>query len=147
MAKKKEPTTNTTLLKLKNTPFKTASELKHYEEKILREEWENIERAKQRRLLLQKDENKVVISPFLNGFKARFVGRGKELDSLVKVYLSNDESVQIEIDDELKSKDVNSAVESLVKSLTESFVNGYLTALGLKDENLFQSTKKLKKEL
>lgn len=142
MAKKKEQTTNTTLLRLKNTPFKTASELKQHEERILREEWENVERARQRRILLQKDENKEVIGPFLKGFKAKFAGSGDNSDNLVRVYLANDESIQIDIDDELKSKDVNGAVESLVKSLTESFVNGYLTALGLKDESLFHATKK-----
>ena len=145
MAKKKEQTTNTTLLRLKNTPFKTASELKQHEERILREEWENVERARQRRILLQKDENKEVIGPFLKGFKAKFVGGEDNSDNLVRVYLANDESIQIDIDDELKSKDVNGAVESLVKSLTESFVNGYLTALGLKDESLFQATKKAMK--
>tara|TARA_B110001454_G_scaffold64823_1_gene62993 strand:- start:41478 stop:41915 length:438 start_codon:yes stop_codon:yes gene_type:complete len=145
MAKKKEQTTNTTLLRLKNTPFKTASELKQHEERILREEWENVERARQRRILLQKDENKEVIGPFLKGFKAKFVGSGDNSDNLVRVYLASDESIQIDIDDELKSKDVNGAVESLVKSLTESFVNGYLTALGLKDESLFHATKKAMK--
>ncbi len=143
MAKnKKDLTTNTTLLKLKNTPFKTATELKQYEEKILREEWENIERAKQRRILLQKEDNKEIIGPFLNGFGAKFVGSHQDSDNLVKVYLAQDDSIQIDIDDELKSKDSSDIVESLVKSLTESFVNGYLTALGLKNESLFQTTKK-----
>jgi len=143
MAKnKKDLTTNTTLLKLKNTPFKTATELKQHEERILREEWENIERAKQRRILLQKDENKEVMGPFLNGFGAKFVGANQGSDNLVKVYLAQDDSIQIDIDNELKSKDASDTVESLVKSLTESFVNGYLTALGLKDESLFQTTKK-----
>lgn len=143
MAKKTgETTTNATLLKLKNTPFKTAADLKQQEERILREEWENVERAKQRRLLLLKEENKDVIRPFLNGFSAKFVGSNKGLENLVTVHLTADESVQIDIDEELKSKDLNGTVESLVKSLTESFVSGYLTALGLKDEGLFQAVKK-----
>ena len=143
MAKKTgETTTNTTLLKLKNTPFKTAADLKQQEERILREEWENVERAKQRRLLLLKEENKDVIRPFLNGFRAKFVGNNNGSENLVTVHLTADESVQIDIDEELKSKDLNGTVESLVKSLTESFVNGYLTALGLKDEGLFQAVKK-----
>ncbi len=142
MAKRKESTTNTTLLRLKNTPFKTATELKQHEERILREEWEIVERAKQRRTLLLKDENKDVMGPFLKGFKAKFVGDNLDADSLVKVYLKSDESVQIDIDDELKSKDVNGMVESLVKSMTESFVNGYLTALGLKEDGIFTATKR-----
>lgn len=141
MAKKKE-TTNTTLLRLKNTPFKTATELKQHEERVLREEWENIERAKQRRVLLQKEENREVIGPFLNGFRAKFTGSDENEDHLVRVYLSSDESIHIDIDESLKSKDGSDTVEGLVKSLTESFVNGYLTALGLKSESLFQATQK-----
>ena len=147
MAKKqKRPaTTNATLLKLKNTPFKTATEMKAEEERICREEWENIERAKHRRLLFRKEENKDIILPFKNGFKARFVGDDSLTDNLVRVFLTADESVQIEIDDELKSKDSNLALQGLVKSITESFMNGYLSALGLKDESLFQSSRKTKR--
>ena len=140
MAKKNHTTTNATLLKLKHTPFKTATEMKAHEERICREEWELVERAKHRRLLLNKEEYEDIIMPFKKGFKAKFVGSDAIKDNMVKVYLTKDESVQIEIDDGLKSKDINGAVHSLVKSLTESFMNGYLSALGLREENLLGST-------
>lgn len=70
----------------------------------------------------------------LNGFGAKFVGSNQGSDNLIKVYLAPDESLQI--------KDASDTLDSLVKSLTESFIHGYLTALGLNDESLFQVTRK-----
>lgn len=136
----KKTTTNTTLLRLKNTPFSSASEMKVEEERLLKEEWENVERARVRRLLLKKDENQDVIAPFIKGFQAKFIGDANE--NLVRVHLTKDDAVQIDIDDELKSADKSGVVESLVKSLTESFMSGYLSAIGLKDDSLFQAARK-----
>lgn len=138
MSKRNITTTNTTLLRLKNTPFKTAAEMKSHEDRILREEWETIERAKQRRRLLKKEENADVLAPFTSGFAAKFVGN-EEVGNLVRVYLTESDLVQIDIDQSLKSKDACATVECLVKSLSESFMNGYLSALGLKDESLLQT--------
>lgn len=140
MAKQKT-TTNTTLLRLKNTPFKTATEMKAHEERLLKDEWENIERARVRRILLKKEENAEIIAPFHKGFQARFIG-SNATENLVRVYLTGEDAVQIDIDEELKSDDKTGAVESLVKSLTESFMSGYLTAIGLKDDSIFQAAKK-----
>lgn len=137
----KNQTTNTTLLRLKDKPFGNATELKNEEKRILREEWESIERARVRRLLLLKEENKEIVSPFLKGFQAKFVGKD-ESENVVKVYLTKDDQVQIEVDSEMKDSGTGEAIEGLVKSLSESFMNGYLTALGLKDDSLFKSASK-----
>lgn len=139
LAKQKMTTTNTTLLRLKNTPFKTAAEMKVHEDRILREEWETVERAKQRRQLLKKEENAEIIAPFTNGFAAKFIGN-EEVGNLVRVYLTDTDQVQIDIDDSLKTKDASATVECLVRSLSESFMNGYLSALGLKDETLLPTS-------
>lgn len=140
--KRNKPTTNTTLLRLKGTPFKTASEMKVHEDRILMEEWERIERAKHRRQLFKKEENAEVLSPFQKGWGARFVGN-EDVGNLVKVYLTADDQVQIDIDDSLKSKDSSATVETLVRSISSSFIGGYLATLGLtdlkKDENIFPS--------
>ena len=53
----KKPTTNTTLMRLKNTPFESATAMKAEEQRILKQEWENVERARVRRVLLKKEEN------------------------------------------------------------------------------------------
>lgn len=136
-------TTNTTLLRLKNTPFENATELKNEEKRILKEEWESVERARVRRLLLLKEENREVVSPFLKGFQAKFVGKD-ESENVVKIYLTEDDEVQIEVDSEMKDNGTGEAIEGLVKSLSESFMNGYLTALGLKEDNLFKSATQTK---
>lgn len=142
----KNTTTNTTLLRLKNTPFENATDLKNEEKKILKQEWENVERARVRRLLLLKEENKEIVSPFLKGFQAKFVGKD-DSENVVRIYLNEQEQVQIEVDSEMKEEGTGEAIEGLVKSLSESFMNGYLTALGLKEDNLFKSaTKKGKKD-
>jgi 2',3'-cyclic-nucleotide 2'-phosphodiesterase (5'-nucleotidase family) len=137
--RKKMTTTNTTLLRLKDTPFKTATEMNTHEERICREEWELIERAKQRRRLLRKTENADVIAPFTNGFGAKFIGHD-QIGNLVKVYLTPNDQIQIDIDDKLRTKDAAATVECLVRSLSESFVNGYLSALGLKDESILPTS-------
>ncbi len=142
----KKLTTNTTLLRLKNTPFESATAMKTEEQRILKQEWENVERARVRRLLLMKDENREIVSPFLKGFQAKFVGKD-ESENVVRIYLNDDEQVQIEVDSEMKEEGTSEAIEGLIKSMSESFMNGYLTALGLKEDNLFQSaTKKASKK-
>ena len=55
-------------------------------------------------------------------------------EQVVKVYLTDEEAVQVEIDNELKAKDYNAAMESIVKSLVEGFMGGYFRALGLKSD-------------
>ena len=137
--KSSTPTKNATLLRLKGTPFKTAADLNAHEEQILKEEWQSIERARVRRELLSKKENKQILAPFMNGFKAKFVGATGQYENLVRVYLTDDDSIQVDIDNELKSNDINGAMESLVKSLTEGLMGGYLLALGLKSESPFKS--------
>lgn len=129
---RQKPTTNTTLLKLRGTPFKTAADMKVHEDRILMEEWERIERAKSRRQLFKKDENAEVLAPFQKGWGARFVG-GEDIGNLVKVYLTKDDEIQIDIDDSLRSKDAGNTVEVLVKSISSSFIGGYLATLGLTD--------------
>ena len=145
----KNQTTNTTLLRLKNTPFESASEMKAEEKRLLKQEWENVERARVRRLLFLKDENKEIISPFLKGFQARFVGKD-EHENVVRIFLNDQEQVQIEVDSEMKEEGAVEAIEGLVKSLSGSFMDGYLTALGLKDQSFFkamnETTKKSRKK-
>ena len=140
--KKTTTTTNSTLLRLKGTPFRKASEMKAHEEQILTEEWTSIERARVRRELLMREENRKIIAPFTKGFSAKFIGADGSHENLVRVYMTDDEAVQVEIDHQLKSDDINATMESLVKSMTESFMNGYLATLGLKDEALFKTATK-----
>ncbi len=110
--------------------------MKTQEDQILLEEWQSVERAKVRRELLMKEGNRQILAPLLNGFKAKFTGTENDHQHLVKVYLTADDSIQVDIDDELKSKDTNGSMESLVRSLIEGLMGGYLAALGLKSESI-----------
>lgn len=134
----KNPTTNTTLLRLKNTPFESSSEMKAEEKRLLKQEWENVERARVRRLLFLKEENREIISPFIKGFQAKFVGKDEQ-ENVVRIFLNDKEQVQIEVDSEMKEEGASEAIEGLVRSMSESFMTGYLNALGFKDDNLFKS--------
>lgn len=133
LAKPNTSTKNPTLLKLKGTPFKNAGDMKFQEDKILKEEWQTVERARVRRDLLMKDQNRSILTPFLNGFGAKFVGEEMGSENLIRVYMTKEESVQVDIDHKLRSQDVSSTMEGLVKSLVDGLMAGYLTALGLKD--------------
>lgn len=132
---KKSSSSNSTLQRLTGTPFKTGSELKNAEEQILKEEWINIESARVRRNLFKMENNKEILAPFLKGFQAKFVNESGKHEQVVKVYLTEDEAIQVEIDNDLKIKDYNAAVESIVKSLVEGFMGGYFKALGLKSDS------------
>ncbi len=134
----KNPTTNTTLLRRKNTPFESSSEMKAEEKRLLKQEWENVERARVRRLLFLKEENREIISPFIKGFQAKFVGKDEQ-ENVVRIFLNDKEQVQIEVDSEMKEEGASEAIEGLVRSMSESFMTGYLNALGFKDDNLFKS--------
>ena len=145
--KKRKETSNPTLLKLRGTPFKSAAELKSFEEKILREEWQNIERARVRLDLLMRSENKRVLSPLFNGLKANFVDEEVGAKHLVRVYLSAEEAIQVDIDKTLKSKDTNSSLESLIRSLIEGLMSGYLSALGLTSQTVIKPNSVVTKDL
>lgn len=43
------------------------------------------------------------MSPFLKGFQAKFVGKD-ESENVVRIYLNDDEQVQIEVDSEMKEE-------------------------------------------
>lgn len=134
----KKSSENTTIKRLRETPFKTAAEMNEEENRIMREEWEILERARRRRLLLKKEQFREIIAPYTNGFGARFVNASSEgtiPSNLVKAYLTEKDEVQIDIDDQLNTEDAGSTLTYLVRSVTESLMNSYMgTTLGLKEE-------------
>lgn len=140
MADKKK---NTTWEKIKNSPFGSAKELKEHEERIDREEWERITRAEARLGYLQRPESRIgkLLS---NGYKAGFKDEDDDTQHSVRVFLNDNNEIEIEIDSELKSEDKNGTLEALVRSLSQSFVSGYLMSVGLKAEEPIGSATKNK---
>lgn len=137
MAEKKK---NTTWQKIKNSPFSSAKELKEHEDRIDREEWERITRAEARLGYLQREDSRVgkLLS---QGYKASFKSEDDTTTHSVRVFLNDQNEVEIEIDNELKSEDKNGTLETLVRSLSQSFVSGYLMSVGLKAEEPIQKNK------
>lgn len=134
----KKSSENSTIIRLRETPFKTAAEMNAEENRIMREEWEILERARRRRLLFKKEQFREIVAPYTNGFGARFVqavDAKSSANNLVKAYLTDKDEVQIDIDDKLNSEDAGSTINCLVKSVTESLMNSYMgTTLGLKED-------------
>ena len=59
----KKSSENSTIIRLRETPFKTAAEMNAEENRIMREEWEILERARRRRLLFKKEQFREIVAP------------------------------------------------------------------------------------
>ena len=132
MAEKKKK--NTTWQKIKNSPFESATELKQHSEKVRLEEWDRVLRANERHNALRAVDDGIG-RIFTNGYKAQFKDAEDQTKHSVWVYLSPDDEIKIEIDNEFKSKDSTGTLEALVRSLSQSFVSGYMSTVGLKNDD------------
>ncbi|NUN06142.1 MAG: hypothetical protein HUU57_10305 [Bdellovibrio sp.] len=139
----KKPATNKTWKKIKDSPFDSATELNQHIEKIKFEEWDRIIRANERHLAL-KSSDEGLGRIFSQGFKAKFKDKDDKTEHAVWVHLTEDDEVKIEIDSEFKSKDTNGTLEALVRSLSQSFVSGYMTTVGLKSDDSIPTDEKKK---
>jgi hypothetical protein len=119
---------NKTREALAGTPFDTAEELKKARNEILEETWRELERARAKKQLLEKDEYKFFIETFRKGLFCKY---GENNDNLVRVFLGPD-GVQIVINEELKSVEHDqNLLGVLIKSMSESFISNYLKAMGV----------------
>lgn len=134
----KKSSENVTIVRLRDTPHKTAAEMNAAEERIAKDEWEIMERARRRQLLLKKEQFRDIAKPYKKGFRARFVGEEhstSDIDNLVHSYLTEEDSVQIDISEKLNTDDAGSTLTYLVKSVTQSLIDSYMgTTLGLKQD-------------
>lgn len=124
---------NTTWQKIKNSPFQSATELKQHAEQIRMEEWDRVLRANERHNAL-KAVDEGISRIFTSGYKAQFKDGNDHTKHAVWVRLTEDDEIKIEIDNEFKSKDSNGTLEALVRSLSQSFVSGYMMTVGLKND-------------
>ena len=125
---------NTTWQKIKNSPFASATELKQHAEQVRMEEWDRVLRANERHNALKAVDDGIG-RLFTNGYKAQFKDNTDQTEHAVWVHLSDNDEIKIEIDGEFKSKDTNGTLEALVRSLSQSFVSGYMMTVGLKNED------------
>ena len=125
--KKAQHNTNRTREKLSGTPFSSASEYNIATERILKSEWEQLERARARKELLKRGEFSYIIKHFESGLSCEF---GNSKNKLFRIYIDKDGSTQVALDERMKAEKNNEAlIGVLIKSLSETFEIIYLKAM------------------
>lgn len=142
---------NTTKNKLKGTPFNSGEELKTAQSEILEETWRQLEKARVRKELTQKEEYRFFVETFEKGMVCKF---GEEDDNLVRVSIALDGTINISISKSQRSKENGDPLLSvLIESMSSSFLSNYLKAMGIlgvesieAKESLLQMQSKRKKK-
>ena len=120
---------NVTKERLAGTPFSSMAELNAASKELRAETWRQIEKARIKRELLSKDEYKFFLDPFRKGMVCRY---GEKNDSLVRVYLTSDGGIQVDINEEMKSAENSEALLSaLIKSTSDSLFSNYLKSMDI----------------
>ncbi|MDR3606378.1 MAG: hypothetical protein P4M08_03245 [Oligoflexia bacterium] len=120
--------TNKTREALAGTPFTSGEELKKARSEILEETWRELEKARAKRQLLQKEEYKFYIETFQKGLQCRYDGN---MDNLARVFLGPS-GIQITINEEMKStENAENLLGVLIKAMSEAFMANYLKAVGV----------------
>ncbi len=124
--RKEKLTQNPTRQRLEGVPFSTASELNFAQDKILKEEWEQLEHARARKNLLQREEYTYILDRFRKGVSCEFkTGHNK----FCHIYIDDDGAMQVLIDEKYKAQENSEALLGLIKSLSEAFESNYLKAM------------------
>ena len=132
-ASKNGSTKNPTRQRLEGTPFNSATDYNAATERILREEWEQLERARARKELLQREEYQYILKRFELGLSCEF---GNSNNKLFRVYVDKDGATQVALDEKMKSEENNEAlIGVLIKSLSEAFEKNYLRTMKILPDN------------
>ncbi len=131
MAKKRleKQTSNVTLEKLSDLPFKSAKSLKDAQHEVQLHIWRRLEEARTLNQMLQRNEYKFWHEEFSKGLVC---GYGERTDNLVRVF-SEGKGIQININKDLAASVPTSEalLGTLVKSMSESFAMTYYKAKGI----------------
>lgn len=120
---------NVTKERLAGTPFTSMAELNEASKELRTETWRQLEKARIKRELLGKEEYKFFLDPFRRGMVCRY---GEKNDSLVRVYLTPDGGIQVDINEEMKSAENSEALLSaLIKSTSDSLFSNYLKSMDI----------------
>lgn len=136
--KKSEGTVNVTKERLAGTPFSSMAEMDAASSRIRRETWNQLERARIKKELLDKPEFKFFLDTFRKGMICKY---SESHDSLVKVSLGDDGEIAVDINDEMKSTENSSTfLSSLINATSDSLLSNYLKSMDV----LTDSESKLK---
>lgn len=115
--------------KIKNTPFDKIELMKMASHKLRMQVWEQFEKSKIIKEMLEKEEFNFVSKEFENGLKCRI---GPTDGHLIRVF-SLGHGIEIEINEEIKNNIDCSQhfLESLVRSMSDSFSKSYYEMRGV----------------
>lgn len=126
---KNSVSTNTTKERLSGTPFSSMSEMAAASNELRKETWNQLEKARIKRELLQKSEYQFFLEPFRKGMICKY---GEKDNNLVKVFLSDDGGIEVDINEEMKSAENSGALLSaLIKSTSDSLFSNYLKSMDI----------------
>ena len=145
--KARSTSVNITKDKLKGTPFSNAKELQKAQNEILEETWRKLEKARAKRELIKKDEFNFFVETFKKGMVCKY---GEKNDNLVRVSLAEDQSIEISISEQMKSKENSEHLLGvLIESTSSSFLSNYLKAMDIVEEDteVEDQLKRIKRKL
>ncbi|MCB9229232.1 MAG: hypothetical protein H6618_06435 [Deltaproteobacteria bacterium] len=117
---------NPTLQRLAGTPFKSAKELNEAEERIYKETWEELTKAKSYNELTQKKEFEFFKKDFEKGMRCRY---GSNSEDIVSISIEDGTPV-VAINEDMKSKGHSEKfVTALAQALSDSFYSNYLRSM------------------
>ena len=117
---------NSTRQRLEGTPFSTAGELNFAQDKILKEEWEQLEHTRARKKLLQREEYAYILDRFHKGVSCEFKTGHKKF---CHIYIDGDGGMQVLIDEKYKAQENSEALLGLIQSLSEALESNYLKTM------------------
>ena len=130
-----KPSSNSTRQRLEGTPFVSATDFNAAKERILKEEWEQLEHSRARRQLLEREEYQYIIDRFRKGLSCEF---GNSNNKLFRVFIDKEGATQVALDEKMKSEESNEVlIGVLIKSLSEAFEKNYLKTMKIIPENNF----------
>lgn len=134
MAKSTKKSSNVTVEKLADLPFKSAKAMKDAQDQIKLQIWHQLEEARVIHDMLQKDDYRFWHNEFGQGLTCNYVEENDS--SLVKVY-SHGQGIKISINKVLAGSAPLGEVilTHMVKTMSETFANTYYRAKGLLPRN------------
>jgi len=127
--KKNAITGNTTKDKLAGTPFSSMAEMTAASDELRKETWSQLEKARIKKELLSKPEFRFFLEPFRKGMVTKY---GEKNDNLVRVSLSDDGEISIDINEEMKSEENSAALlAALIKASSDSLFSNYLKSMDI----------------
>lgn len=124
---KKKEDKNIYRSRLAGTPFKKASDYNKAQDRLLQDEWEQLERARIRRDLLQRDEYRYILERFEHGLSCDF---GDSNDKLFRIFVDGKGYTQVALSEKLKNENASAETLSLlIRALTDAFEKNYLKVM------------------